>query len=272
MTDIGPWLRERWQLIAAPALIIAIIAFAILWLRPASRQVTGPFRNDNPAGVVEGDEYRPEIDSAEFSTVIDNPFMPMAVGDVRTYLEGDERVVTTVTASTRQVMGIEAVVVRDREYRGEALIEDTEDWYAQDSEGNVWYFGENTAECSGGSIATHGGSWEAGVDGAQPGIVMLAAPRIGDYYRQEFYRGHAEDVARVRELGATADHEGREYRDVLITEDFTVLEPGKPELKSYAPEVGLIEERDVAGGPAVRLAELVSGDPSTSDPDSLCQG
>jgi hypothetical protein len=168
-------------------------------------------------------------------------------------------------------MGIEAVVVRDREYRGDALIEDTEDWFAQDAEGNVWYFGENTAECSGGGISTRGGSWEAGVDGAQPGIVMLAEPRVGDYYRQEFYRGQAEDVARVRELGTTVDHDGREYDDVLLTEDFTALEPGKLEHKSYAPEVGLIEERDVGREAGVRLVDLVRGEPSPSDSGSLCQ-
>jgi len=271
MTQVGPWLREHWQLIAAPALIVAIIAVAMFWLRPATRQVTGPFLTDNPAGVVEGVEYRPEIDPEDFSTIIDNPYMPMSAGETRTYRQEDERVVVTVTGSTRQVMGIEAVVVRDREYRGDALIEDTEDWFAQDAEGNVWYFGENTAECSGGGISTRGGSWEAGVDGAQPGIVMLAEPRVGDYYRQEFYRGQAEDVARVRELGTTVDHDGREYDDVLLTEDFTALEPGKLEHKSYAPEVGLIEERDVGREAGVRLVDLVRGEPSPSDSGSLCQ-
>lgn len=272
MDELRPWLRAHWQLIAAPALIVAIIAVAVLWLRPATRQVSGPFLRDNPAGVVDGVEYAPDIDPDEFTTVIDNPYMPLAAGQTRTYQVGDERVEVTVTGSTRTVMGIETVVVRDREYRGTNLIEDTEDWFAQDSEGNVWYFGEATAECSGGGIANRAGSWEAGVDGAQPGIVMLTAPRIGDFYRQEFYRGHAEDVARVRELGATADHDGRTYRDVLITEDFTALEPGKLEHKSYAPGIGLIEELDVGGGAPIRLTSLTEGEASPSAAGSLCQG
>jgi hypothetical protein len=102
---------------------------------------------------------------------------------------------------------------------------------------------------------------------------MLANPRVGDYYRQEFYAGRAEDVARVRELRATADHDGQVYRDVLVTEDFTALEPGQLEHKSYAPEVGLIEERNIGGGPAVRLTEItIAPQPETSASGSLCQG
>ena len=223
--------------------------------------------------MVAGVDYRPEIDPVDFTTEVTNPYMPLVPGTTRTYEGGGERVVVTVTSSTRTVMGVETVVVRDREYRGTALIEDTEDWFAQDEDGNVWYFGEDTAECSNGAISGRPGAWEAGVDGAQPGIVMLAAPRVGDYYRQEFYAGRAEDVARVRELGATADHEGQVYRAVLVTEDFTALEPGVLEHKSYAPDVGLIEERHVGEGSPVRLTEVtVAPEPEVSDPGSLCQG
>jgi hypothetical protein len=217
-------------------------------------------------------EYRPEIDPIDFTTAVTNRYMPLVPGTTLTYEGGGERVMVSVTASTRTVMGVETVVVRDREYRGTALIEDTEDWFAQDEDGNVWYFGEDTAECSNGEIAGRPGAWEAGVDGAQPGIVMLAKPRVGDYYRQEFYAGRAEDVARVRELGATADHDGQVYRDVLVTEDFTRLEPGQLEHKSYAPDVGLIEERHVGEGPPIRLTEItVAPQPEVSNPDSLCQ-
>ncbi|HEX7347079.1 MAG TPA: hypothetical protein VF253_09830 [Candidatus Limnocylindrales bacterium] len=270
MNDLGPWLRAHWQLIAAPALTVAIIGFAMLWLRPAAPEVTGPFLVDNPAGVVEGAEYRPDIDPEEFTTEIDNPYMPLVVGRTLTYQEGNERVVITVADSTRTVMGVDVRVVRDREYDGERLIEDTEDWFAQDNDGNVWYFGEATAECRDGVITTRAGEWQAGVDGAQPGIVMLAAPRVGDYYRQEYYRGRAEDVARVRELGATVEHEETRYEDVLVTEDFTALEPGQLEHKMYAPDVGLIEEGP-AGGVGVRLVDRTDGDPVVSDPTTLCQ-
>ena len=270
MNDVKPWLRAHWQLVAAPLAIVAIIAFAMLWLRPASREVAGPFLTDNPAGVVDGVEYRPDIDPEEFTTEVDNPYMPLVPGRVLTYQEGNERVVISVTDSTRTVMGVEVRVVRDREYDGERLIEDTEDWFAQDKDGNVWYFGEATAECRDGAVVTRAGEWQAGVDGAQPGIVMLAAPRVGDYYRQEFYRGRAEDVARVRELDATVTHDGTTYDDVIVTEDFTALEPGQLEHKMYAPHIGLIQE-GAAGGGAIRLIEQRDGDAAVSDPDTLCQ-
>jgi hypothetical protein len=269
MTEVGPWLRAHWQLIAAPALTIAIIAGAMLFLRP-NRTVSGPFLTDNPAGVIEGAEYAPDIDPTDFTTTIDNPYLPLTPGATRTYQGGNERVEVTVTASTRDVMGVTAVVVRDREFDGTRLIEDTEDWFAQDNEGNVWYFGESTAECADGAVANQSGSWEAGVDGAQPGIVMLGNPRVGDYYRQEYYRGYAEDVARVRELGATVTHEDTNYDEVLITEDFTALEPGQLEHKAYAPEVGLIEEGP-AGVGGIRLVEIAQGEPSPSDPTTLCR-
>ena len=270
MNEFWPWLRGRWQLVAAPLLTVAIIAFAMVWLRPESPAVTGPFLIDNPAGVVENADYAPDIDPEEFTTEVDNPYMPLVPGRTLTYQEGNERVVIAVTETTRTVMGVEVRVVRDREYDGERLIEDTEDWFAQDNDGNVWYFGEATAECRDGTITTRAGEWQAGVDGAQPGIVMLAAPRVGDYYRQEFYRGRAEDVARVRELGATVTHEDTTYEGVLVTEDFTALEPGQLEHKMYAPDVGLIQEGP-AGRAAVRLVDMTDGDPVASDQATLCQ-
>jgi hypothetical protein len=270
MNDLAPWLRAHWQLVAAPVLTIGIIGFAMLWLRPGSREVTGPFLVDNPAGVAPELEYLPDIDPEEFTTDVDNPYMPLVPGRTLTYQDGNERVVVAVTDSTRTVMGVEVRVVRDREYDGERLIEDTEDWFAQDNEGNVWYFGEATAECRDGTVTTRAGEWQAGVDGAQPGIVMLGAPRVGDYYRQEFYRGRAEDVARVKELGATVTHDGTTYADVIVTEDFTALEPGQLEHKMYAPGIGLIQEGP-AGGLPIRLVDRTDGEPISSDPATLCQ-
>jgi hypothetical protein len=267
------WVLGRWRIVIAPILTALALFGIVLLSGPAPLPVSGPVLTDNPAGVVAGVEYRPEIDPVDFTSAVTNPYMPLVPGTTRTYEGGGERVVVTVTDSRRTVMGVETIVVRDREYRGTALIEDTEDWFAQDEDGNVWYFGEDTAECNNGSISGRPGAWEAGVDGAQPGIVMLANPRVGDYYRQEFYAGRAEDVARVRELRATADHDGQVYRDVLVTEDFTALEPGQLEHKSYAPEVGLIEERKIGGGAPVRLTEItIAPQPETSASGSLCQG
>ena len=271
MSRAGGWIRARWQLIAAPLLTIAVIVGAMIWSQSSGPPVSGPILNDNPAGLVEGEPYRPEIDPADFSTTITNPYLPLIPGTSLAYEGGGERVVVTVTGRTRQVMGVETVVVRDREWRGNALIEDTEDWFAQDGDGNVWYFGEDTAECRDGQVTSHAGAWEAGVDGAEPGILMLGAPQVGDTYRQEYYAGQAEDAARVRELGATLDLGGTVYQEVLVTEDFTALEPGVLEHKFYAPEVGLIEERSIRGSGGVRLEDITVDDPGTASAGPLCQ-
>lgn len=123
-----------------------------------------------------------------------------------------------------------------------------DDWYAQDVDGNVWYFGEATAEYQNGEAGSTVGSWEAGVDGAMPGIIMPAQPQPGVTYRQEFYEGEAEDLARVVETDAEADVPVGRYTEVLVTEDWTPLEPDMVERKSYAPQIGQVMEELVEGG------------------------
>jgi hypothetical protein len=115
----------------------------------------------------------------------------------------------------------------------------------------VWYFGEDTAEYDGGKVVSRAGSWEAGVDGAQPGIVMLADPRVGDTYRQEFYRGEAEDQGKVLRIGGSVTVPYGSFEDVLATEDWTPLEPKVRETKVYAPGVGVVLERVIKGGHGV---------------------
>jgi hypothetical protein len=229
---------------------------------------------ENPAKVVEGKAYRPTIVPTEFTIEITNPLMPLLPGTAMTYKGGSEMNVFNVTDRTREVMGVTTIVVRDKAFRGGELIEDTEDWFAQDAVGNVWYFGEATAECQGNRIVSRHGAWEAGVDGAQPGIVMLANPDIGDYYRQEYLKGEAEDVAKVLRLDETISNTLGTYPDVLITEDFSRLEPQVVEHKKYAPGVGLVQEQIVKGGS--EIVELVKIHPSSGSRPStagdLCQG
>ena len=145
--------------------------------------------------------YTVDIDPDDFVEVIDNPYLPLQPG-TRWVYEGvedgeTERVEVEVTTDRRDVMGISAVVVRDTVYEDGELIEDTYDWFAQDVDGNVWYLGEDSREFEDGELVSTEGSWEAGVDGALPGIVMLADPEVGDAYRQEFYEDEAEDMAEV---------------------------------------------------------------------------
>lgn len=161
---------------------------------------------------------------------------------------GDERVEVTVTHETKVILGITATVITDQVFVGGALAEDTIDWYAADNAGNVWYLGEQTAEYENGEITTTAGSWEAGVDGAQPGIAMLANPQVGDTYRQEFYAGEAEDLGEVHALGENVEVPYGSYQGVLVTEDWTPLEPDIHERKWYAPDVGVVFEETVQGG------------------------
>src|SRR5687767_12522074 len=131
----------------------------------------------------------------------------MEPGTRWTYREIDEEgkevaVVVTVSTETKKLAnGITARVVRDTVTEDDELIEDTVDWYAQDADGNVWYLGEDTAEFEGDKITTKSGSWEAGVDGALPGIMVPADAVDGMKYRQEYYAGEAEDNGEVLSVG-----------------------------------------------------------------------
>jgi hypothetical protein len=146
------------------------------------------------------------------------------------------------------VQGVTCAVVhvQERTVRG-VLVEDTYDWYAQDVEGNVWYFGEDTTAYEAGRSSKEG-SWEAGVDGAQAGIIMLADPRVGDIYQQEAYPGEAEDQGEVLAVGTRIPAVPLRYGGLLKTEDTTPLEPNLIEHKYYARGVGLIFEETVKGG------------------------
>ena len=191
-----------------------------------------------------------------FTTHIDNPYWPMTPGTRWVYREGTQRVVVRVTHRTRPVAaGIRGRVVRDTVTEGGELVEDTADWYAQDARGNVWYLGEDTTEYDHGRPVSKAGSWEAGVDGARAGIVMLARPRVGRRYREERYPGHAEDAARVLSRGEQVEVPYRHFTHVLMTKNFNPLEPRVLEYKFYARGIGPVLEIGVSGDRD--MAELV---------------
>jgi hypothetical protein len=196
----------------------------------------------------DGGNYSVRLAPADFVATIDNPWLPLTPGSRWTYQAGEgARNEVVVTDQTRIVMGITATVVRDTETRDGALVEETFDWYAQDHGGNVWYLGEATRAVGNGEPST-AGSWEAGVDGALPGIVMKADPRVGDAYRQELYRGHAEDMGEVVRTGASESVPFRSLDGLLVTRDWTPLEPEVVEEKFYARGIGLVLETTVRGG------------------------
>jgi len=153
-----------------------------------------------------------------------------------------------VTFAKKMILGVETTVVRDTVWVNGEIAEKTMDWYAQDKQGNVWYFGEFSQEYENGvPINTHG-SWEAGVDGAEPGIIMLANPRPSVQYRQEYYKGEAEDMARVLRTDAAITVPYGTFDDVLVTREWTPLEPGFAERKFYAPCIGNVAVRQIEGG------------------------
>jgi hypothetical protein len=217
--------------------------------------ILGCSGDDEPSGGDLPQGSKPfEIDPADFSANVDNRLWPLRPGTRWTYREVDEEgkrltVVVTATSVTKKLAnGVTARVVRDTVTEGGALVEDTVDWYAQDAEGNAWYMGEETAEYENGRIATRAGSWEAGVDGALPGLIMPADPKPGMRYRQEYYEGEAEDNGRVLAVGERVEVPAGSFEDAVLTRDTNALEPDVLEYKLYAPRRGVVLALGVSGG------------------------
>jgi len=205
-----------------------------------------------------------KLDPADFTLKIDNPYMPLKVGSRWVYRETDttgtkEKVVVTVTNQTKRIAnGVTARVVRDTVTGRGKPVEITDDWFAQDSKGNVWYLGEAVRNFEDGKLVDRAGSFEAGVDGAQAGIAMPAKPKPGLSYRQEYYKGEAEDKGAVITVGKEQVQVpfGFFDREVLMTRDLVPTEPKVQELKFYAPGIGnlLSVHTDGDGGRAVLVS------------------
>ncbi len=216
------------------------------------------------------EKYYTNIKPDDFVKVIDNPYLPKIAGSHYTYEaatpEGLERVEVNVLNETRMILGVEATVVRDIVYLDGKIVEDTYDWFAQDKKGNVWYFGEDVTDYiyddQGKFIGTEkAGSWEAGVDGAQAGILMYSRPdrHIGDTYLQEYYAGEAEDTASVLSDDAVVELAKKTYHDVIQTYDFTPLDQSAEEYKYYAENVGLIKIINLDTGKQLELIDYSIG-------------
>jgi hypothetical protein len=220
----------------------------------------------NPSAFVEGATYTVTINPADFVAGVDHPFLALKPGAKWVY-DGDEHIEVTVLPETKLILGVAATVVRDQVFVDGALAEDTLDWFAQDRDGNVWYFGEQTAEYENGKVTSTAGSWVGGVDGALPGILLLAEPQVGDEYRQEFLAGEAEDLAVVTALTGSIKTDAGSWSgaDVLVTEEWTPLEPDVRERKTYARGVGLVETRTIKGGAEVTTLSSFSAPVAITD-------
>ncbi len=245
----------------APSRRLAPVLAAVVVLSGGCAAAPGTV---DPAGVDGLEIPTPTPDPDDFVDRIDNPYLPLEPGNEWVYEstgEDPETITVTVTDETREVAGVTTTVVRDvvTDADGE-VVEETSDWFAQDRDGNVWYFGEDTTEYDERGRPDTAGSWEAGVDGAQAGLVMPDTPRVGDGYRQEFYPGEAEDQAQVVSLTESLELDVGDFDGLLVTEDTTPLEPGLVEQKYYARGTGLVYEETLSGdGDPVELVSFTEG-------------
>jgi hypothetical protein len=210
-----------------------------------------------------GAGYHPQIVPANFGPNVDNPWFPLTPGRTLVYTgtkDGKPALdLVAPTTRTKLIDGVTTRVVADRLYLDNRLVERTSDYYAQDSCGNVWYFGEDTAELDRrGHVKTREGSFHAGERGAQPGVFMQAQPQLGRRFRQEWYRGHAEDQFKAVDLHARVKVPFGRFSGALRTEESTRLEPNVLDNKLYAKGVGELAERSVKGAhEALRLVEII---------------
>ena len=203
--------------------------------------------------------------STSAAPAVDNPWFPLRPGTTYVYTgEKDhkpDRDVVTVTHATKVINGVRCTAVRDLLYERGKLAERTTDWYAQDRAGNVWYYGEDTAElASSGKVTSTEGTWQAGVHGARAGIYMPAQPRVGSSATQEYYRGHAEDHFKVLSLNASVQSPAAVSAHALLTMEWTPLEPGVIDHKLYVRGIGVVKEQTIRGGSELAVLQSVSRD------------
>ena len=192
----------------------------------------------------------PRPPASEFSTRIDNQWFPLKPGTRYVYTGVKDgtpsRDIMTVTRRTRTIDGVRCLSIDDRLYLRGRLSERTTDWYSQDSRGNVWYFGEKTAELDAqGHVTSTEGTWTTGVNGAKAGIYMPAHPRLGESGQQEYYKGHASDQFKV--IGLFGTITAPRTTNTLLTEETTVLEPGTVDHKMYVRGIGTVLEQTEIG-------------------------
>jgi hypothetical protein len=211
-----------------------------------------------PAGP-SGIAYEPKLDPAHFVSKIDNPYYPLPVGRTLTYRGVRDGVTQTdtvhVTNRTKVIEGITARVITDVATHHSRLLESTTDYYAQDDQGTVWYLGEDTkAYDSQGNVDTSG-SWTAGVNDAEPGIIMESNPQIPDGYRQEYLAGEAEDTAWVVNRGTSTNVPYGTIHNTMTSLEFARIEPTVVDQKIYGPGLGIVRETAISGD--IEISKLV---------------
>ncbi len=214
----------------------------------------------NPKREALNGDYMAQIYHANFVATITNSFLPLTPGSRFNFSTQTDKGLETgefeILQETKVILGITCTVVKDKVYLNNQIIEDTYDWFAQDKSGNVWYMGEQVDNYVNGVVDNHYGSWEAGVDGAEPGIIMAADPAPGLYYRQEHYLGQAEDQAEVVANNETITVSAGTFKNCIKIRETNPLDPSFLEFKYYAPAIGLVKVEKIAE--PVEIEELVT--------------
>jgi hypothetical protein len=223
-------------------------------------KITEPATADTEGSAAAG-VYESNMTPDNFVSGIENKYFTLTPGKKMVYRaqteDGIERNEVYITYDTRRIMDVTTVVVWDRVWLNDDLTEDTKDWYAQDKYGNIWYFGEDTKELIAGKVTTTHGSWEAGVDGGKPGMIMKGTPVVGDSYRQEYLVGTVEDMGKIVSLDESVSVPFGKLTGCVKTVDWTPLEPGVTENKYYCPQVGGVAlEVGVEDGERVELISV----------------
>jgi hypothetical protein len=238
-------MSRRWAALVVAAAVVGGGAISAVQARPMATTTSTASRG---------------IDPSNYVRYVTNPFLPFRPGTVLTYRgvkDGGTQVErVAVLHRTKRIQGVVTTVVHDESRHAGRLLEQTDDWYAQDRQGNVWYFGEDTKAYGPHGQVSSEGSWQAGVRGAVPGIVMEADPQPTDGYRQEFWRGHAEDTAWVLRRGGSLHVPLGTVHHVLVTLEWSRLEPNVIDRKIYAKGLGIVREASATGPNEV--SELVS--------------
>jgi hypothetical protein len=248
----------------AVVVVVAVLAMCA-WSSVASATSSNASKTgDNLPVFGPGVEYHPTVDPSNFTPNVDNPYLPLRPGTTLLYRgtkNGKSALdIVAITSTTKVINGVTTRVVEDRLLLNGNLEERTRDYYAQDNAGNVWYFGEDTAELDQHqSVTSTEGSFHAGVDGAQPGVFMTADPEVGRKFRQEWSEGHAEDQFRVMSLSSPVTVPYGSYRNALLTHETTALEHGVLDKKYYVRGIGEVEEAAVKGPPErLLLVDVIS--------------
>jgi hypothetical protein len=236
------------KLLVAIVLLLVIGGALVFYI---SSQLSQSHNVQNSRGSsTPAETYNPVIDPANFVAGVTNKYFPLKPGKVYNYEGNNGTTQDTVTATNehKTILGVQTMTTKDTVLIDGKLHDDTLNWYAQDKEGNVWYFGKDTKEYQNGKVVSTEGTWEAGVNGAKPGIIMQANPQIGGPIFQEYYQNHAEDQFQVLSTNESLTLPIGKYEGCIKTKEWTRLDPGIVEHKVFCPEIGFAQSTMVQGG------------------------